>query len=167
MHSRQQRLRSQADERCRVGHACSAHHGGGLHDRLRPPFGRRGAATRGALYQRSSHRRTRRPSLDAGGGVWRARRGEHRLAGALRGARDVRWSAYAGIGVLWTTVPAVTWALGRVAGWGVLGGWCSFVVETAICATIYALRWRYGGWRRAYASGHDPSTAAQPMAVMG
>ncbi len=89
------------------------------------------------------------------------------LRGALRGARDVRWSAYVGIGVLWTTVPTVTWALGRAAGWGVLGGWCSFVVETAICATIYALRWRYGSWRRAYTQSGDPSAAGAPMAAMG
>ena len=69
------------------------------------------------------------------------------MRGALRGARDVRVAAMVGICVLWTTVPTVTWLLGRVAGWGVLGGWCSFVVETAICAALYTYRWRYGRWR--------------------
>lgn len=69
------------------------------------------------------------------------------MRGALRGARDVRVAAMVGVVVLWSTVPTVTYLLGRIAGWGVLGGWCSFVLQTAICASVYTYRWRYGRWR--------------------
>ena len=88
------------------------------------------------------------------------------MRGALRGARDVRVAAMVGIGVLWTTVPTVTWLLGRVAGWGVLGGWCSFVIETAICATIYTYRWRYGRWR-AQAQAVAPAPQQPVLAAVG
>jgi MATE family multidrug resistance protein len=72
------------------------------------------------------------------------------LRGALRGAKDVRVPALIGIGVVWTCVPTAALLLGRMAGWGSAGGWCGFLGETALGASLFALRWRKGDWRRAY-----------------
>jgi MATE family multidrug resistance protein len=73
------------------------------------------------------------------------------LRGALRGARDVRVPAVIGITVIWTCVPTAAFLLGRLAGWGSIGGWCGFVAETALGALFFGLRWRKGNWRRQYA----------------
>jgi len=73
------------------------------------------------------------------------------LRGALRGARDVRVPAVIGIGVVWTCVPTAAFLLGRLAGWGSVGGWCGFVAETTLGALFFGLRWRRGSWRRQYA----------------
>jgi MATE family multidrug resistance protein len=72
------------------------------------------------------------------------------LRGALRGAKDVRVPALIGIGVVWTCVPTAALVLGRIAGWGSAGGWCGFIAETTLGATLFALRWRKGAWRRVY-----------------
>jgi multidrug resistance protein, MATE family len=61
---------------------------------------------------------------------------------ALRGAQDVRVPALLGIGIVWTTVPLAAYLLGRVAGWGAVGGWCGFVVETALGAAFFYMRFR-------------------------
>ncbi len=74
------------------------------------------------------------------------------LRGALRGARDVRVPALIGVAVVWTCVPTAALLLGRYAGWGAAGGWCGFLAETTIGATLYAVRWRRGSWRRAFAA---------------
>jgi MATE family multidrug resistance protein len=73
------------------------------------------------------------------------------LRGALRGARDVRVPMLLGIGIVWTCVPTAALVLGRMAGWGAIGGWCGFLVETTLGATLFALRWRRGAWRNIYA----------------
>ncbi len=79
------------------------------------------------------------------------------LRGALRGARDVRVPPLIGVVVVWTCVPTAALLLGRIAGWGAAGGWCGFVAETTIGAILYAIRWRRGSWRRAYApAGREP-----------
>jgi MATE family multidrug resistance protein len=72
------------------------------------------------------------------------------LRGALRGARDVRVPMILGIGIVWTCVPTAALLLGRLAGWGAIGGWCGFLVETTLGATLFAARWRRGAWRDAY-----------------
>ncbi len=79
------------------------------------------------------------------------------LRGALRGARDVRVPPLIGVAVVWTCVPTAALLLGRIAGWGAAGGWCGFIAETTLGAILYAIRWRRGSWRRAYApAGRDP-----------
>ena len=78
------------------------------------------------------------------------------MRGALRGARDVRVPAFLGIVILWLCVPTLTYVLGHVLGWGVLGAWCSFIVETALCAAVYSWRWWRGAWRSTY-------TASTPL----
>jgi MATE family multidrug resistance protein len=61
---------------------------------------------------------------------------------ALRGAEDVRVPALLGIGIVWTTVPLSAYLLGSVAGWGAVGGWCGFVLETALGAALFYMRFR-------------------------
>ncbi len=73
------------------------------------------------------------------------------LRGALRGAKDVRVPMILGIGIVWACVPTAALVLGRMAGWGSVGGWCGFLVETTLGAVLFARRWRSGAWRRAYA----------------
>jgi MATE family multidrug resistance protein len=73
------------------------------------------------------------------------------LRGALRGAKDVRVPMLLGVGIVWTCVPTAALVLGRMAGWGAIGGWCGFLVETTLGATLFALRWRRGAWRDTYA----------------
>jgi len=58
-----------------------------------------------------------------------------------------------GIGIVWTCVPTAALVLGRMAGWGTVGGWCGFLLETTLGATLFAVRWRRGAWRRQYAAG--------------
>lgn len=72
------------------------------------------------------------------------------LRGALRGAKDVRIPAVIGIGVVWTCVPTAAFLLGRLAGWGSVGGWIGFLAETSVGAVLFARRWRRGAWRLAY-----------------
>ena len=74
------------------------------------------------------------------------------LRGALRGAKDVRIPMLLGIGIVWTCVPTAALVLGRMAGWGSIGGWCGFLVETTLGATLFAVRWKRGAWRRQYAT---------------
>lgn len=72
------------------------------------------------------------------------------LRGSLRGAADVRVTAVLGIAITWTCVPTAAFFLGRVAGWGALGGWCGFLVETLLSSILFARRWSHGAWRRPY-----------------
>jgi MATE family multidrug resistance protein len=73
------------------------------------------------------------------------------LRGALRGAKDVRVTAVLGVAIVWTCVPTAAFVLGKLLGWGAVGGWCGFVAETAIATAVFSARWRRGGWRKAYA----------------
>ena len=72
------------------------------------------------------------------------------LRGSLRGAEDVRVPAFLGIGIVWTCVPTAAFFLGRLAGWGALGGWCGFIAETVLATILFGRRWARGGWRRKY-----------------
>lgn len=72
------------------------------------------------------------------------------LRGALRGAKDVRVPMLLGIGIVWTCIPTAALVLGRWAGWGAVGGWCGFVLETALSAALFSMRWKRGGWRKTY-----------------
>lgn len=69
------------------------------------------------------------------------------LRGALRGAKDVRWVAIVGTLIVWCTIPGMAYLLGRVLGWGAVGGWLGFVLETTIGALVMGYRWRRGAWR--------------------
>jgi MATE family multidrug resistance protein len=81
------------------------------------------------------------------------------LRGALRGAKDVRVPALIGVGVVWTCVPLAALLLGRLAGWGAVGGWLGFLGETSLGTALLAWRWRRGAWRRAYSGGASTQTS--------
>jgi uncharacterized protein len=44
-------------------------------------------------------------------------------------------------------VPGAAYLLGRVAGWGAVGGWMGFVAETVLASLLFGWRWRRGAWR--------------------
>jgi MATE family multidrug resistance protein len=73
------------------------------------------------------------------------------LRGSLRGAEDVRVPAFLGIAIVWTCVPTAAFFLGKLAGWGALGGWCGFLGETILATILFGRRWSRGTWREKYA----------------
>jgi len=73
------------------------------------------------------------------------------LRGSLRGAADVRVPAFLGIAIVWTCVPTAAFFLGKLAGWGAIGGWCGFVGETILATILFGRRWSHGSWRASYA----------------
>ena len=82
------------------------------------------------------------------------------LRGSLRGAEDVRVPAFLGIAIVWTCVPTAAFFLGKLAGWGALGGWCGFIGETILATILFGRRWSRGAWRRKYAEAE-----AAPLGV--
>jgi MATE family multidrug resistance protein len=91
------------------------------------------------------------------------------LRGALRGAKDVKVPMMIGIVVIWTSSPTAAFLLGKYVGWGALGGWCGFVLETVLSSMLFAIRWKRGAWRDAYTASTprspDPSCPALPEAA--
>lgn len=69
---------------------------------------------------------------------------------ALRGAKDVRVTAFLSIVIVWTCVPTSAYLLGRHLGLGAMGGWIGFIGETTIGALIFWPRWKRGAWRAKY-----------------
>jgi MATE family multidrug resistance protein len=84
------------------------------------------------------------------------------LRGTLRGAKDVRVAAFLGVAIVWTCVPTAALLLGKLAGWGAVGGWCGFLVETALATMLFSSRWWRGTWRLRYAQATLPGVALQP-----
>jgi multidrug resistance protein, MATE family len=84
------------------------------------------------------------------------------LRGSLRGAEDVRVPAFLGIAIVWTCVPTAAFFLGKVAGWGALGGWCGFVAETVLATILFGRRWSRGGWRKKYDHAEAESVELEP-----
>jgi MATE family multidrug resistance protein len=86
------------------------------------------------------------------------------LRGALRGAKDVRFTAFVGTAVVWTCIPTAGFFLGKVAGLGAVGGWFGFVAETTLASAILWHRWRRAPWRAQYLQPQiatdDPPVAA-------
>jgi multidrug resistance protein, MATE family len=73
------------------------------------------------------------------------------LRGVLRGAKDVKVAAVLGVAIVWTCVPTAALLLGKLWGWGAVGGWCGFIAETALSTAIFSVRWSKGAWRKLYA----------------
>jgi MATE family multidrug resistance protein len=86
------------------------------------------------------------------------------LRGSLRGAEDVRVPAFLGIAIVWTCVPTAAFFLGKLAGWGALGGWCGFLGETILASIFFGRRWSRGAWRKKYA---QPEAAPIGVASSG
>jgi len=78
------------------------------------------------------------------------------LRGALRGAKDVRFTAIVGVGVVWLFVPGSALLFGKVLGMGALGGWLGFVAETTIASVVLFVRYRRGRWRAEYETRREP-----------
>ena len=83
--------------------------------------------------------------------------------GALRGAKDVRVPAYIGIAVVWTCVPGAAFVLGRLCGWGALGGWCGFIAETIFASVLFGWRWSRGAWRIPISTAMAARTPTKPI----
>jgi MATE family multidrug resistance protein len=83
------------------------------------------------------------------------------LRGSLRGAADVRVTAILGIAIIWTCVPTAAFFLGKLAGWGALGGWCGFLAETIFATILFGWRWSRGAWRDQYASSRAEVSPAR------
>ena len=87
------------------------------------------------------------------------------LRGVLRAAKDVRVVALVGVAIAWLCVPTAAYLLGKVLGFGAIGGWLGFVVETTLSAVIFWRRWTHGGWRRAYAPPARPAPLPDALAT--
>ena len=85
------------------------------------------------------------------------------LRGALRGAKDVRFTAIVGTAVVWTCIPTSAWLFGKVLGLGALGGWFGFVGETTLASAILWVRYRRAPWRAQY-QGSKPAVVSIPEA---
>ncbi|MEO7114081.1 MAG: MATE family efflux transporter [Polyangiaceae bacterium] len=84
------------------------------------------------------------------------------LRGALRGAKDVRVVAFLGITIVWTCIPTAAFVLGKVLGWGAIGGWCGFIAETTLSAILFGRRWARGAWRAKVRDVVPPETEITP-----
>lgn len=69
------------------------------------------------------------------------------LRGALRGGKDARVPARISVICIWLFVPSSALVLGKLLGWGALGGWCGFVLETFVASTLLSRRWLSGAWK--------------------
>jgi multidrug resistance protein, MATE family len=68
----------------------------------------------------------------------------------LIGAKDVRWVAVVGTTVVWTCIPGAAFVLGMKLGWGALGGWMGFLLETTVGSFLFGWRWARGPWRMSF-----------------
>lgn len=80
--------------------------------------------------------------------------------GVLRGAGDVRFSAWVGIATAWLATPPLAWLLGYKLGWGAVGGWMGMSVEIMAGAAILLARIARGGWLPAAARSRARLRAA-------
>jgi MATE family multidrug resistance protein len=87
------------------------------------------------------------------------------LRGALRGAKDVRWVAVVGTTIVWCAIPGTAFFLGRMLGWGAVGGWLGFVIETALGALVMGYRWSRGSWRDEFTAGSRKATVTPALAT--
>ncbi len=87
------------------------------------------------------------------------------LRGALRGAKDVKVAAALGIVIVWTCQPTAAYLLGKVAGWGVVGGWLGFIAETILASWLFWRRWSRGAWRAMHRGEHSPESTPDLLAA--
>jgi MATE family multidrug resistance protein len=85
------------------------------------------------------------------------------LRGALRGAKDARVPARISVLCIWLFVPSSAFVLGKVLGFGALGGWVGFVLETFVAATLLSRRWREGAWRLSASPVTKDETRSVPV----
>jgi Na+-driven multidrug efflux pump len=70
------------------------------------------------------------------------------LAGALRGAGDTRTTLVIGTASMWLSRLPIAFLLGIAARLGILGIWIAWATDWLIRASLYAWKFRQGGWKR-------------------
>ena len=76
----------------------------------------------------------------------------------LRGLGDLRYTACVTVGVAWICTPTLGFILGRLCGFGVVGGWCGLSLEITVASALYFWRLEKGTWSHAATRVHalDP-----------
>ncbi len=90
----------------------------------------------------------------------------------LRGAGDVVVPARMGVLCAWVFTPPLAWLLGRVLGYGALGGWIGLLCEITVLAVLSWARLIFGPWRqlaaeaRARMATSDAEVAVEPAPLV-
>jgi len=67
----------------------------------------------------------------------------------LRGTGDVRFCAWAGIGLSWLMTPPLTWLLGYHYGLGAFGGWLGLMFDIYLTTAVFWWRLTSNRWHSA------------------
>ena len=67
--------------------------------------------------------------------------------GALRGAGDTMYPLYASIIGIWGFRLALAWVFVNVFHWGLVGAWCSYLIDQFVRDLFIQRRFRSGKWR--------------------
>ena len=70
------------------------------------------------------------------------------LVNALRAAGDVRYPLYIGLFSMWFFSVGVSWLLGIVLNWGLVGIWVGLGLDECFRAVLLQFRWQKGHWTR-------------------
>ena len=70
------------------------------------------------------------------------------LPNGLRAAGDARYTMYVSIASTLVARLAMSWVLATLLGWGVYGITWAMILDWAVRAVIYLIRWRQGKWRQ-------------------
>jgi MATE family multidrug resistance protein len=70
------------------------------------------------------------------------------MAGALRGAGDTRWPAAVGILYAWGLMLPLSYLLGHVLGYQVVGAWSAATLYVILYGVTMWRRWERGTWER-------------------
>jgi putative MATE family efflux protein len=68
------------------------------------------------------------------------------LAGALRGAGDVRFQLWSGLACMWLVRLTVAWVMAFVFHWGLYGIWCGMAADITVNGLLFIWRLRSGRW---------------------
>lgn len=70
------------------------------------------------------------------------------LAGSLRGAGDTRYPMMTTGGVMWLVRLPLAWLCGITLGFGLVGIYFGWVIDTVVLSTLNWLRYRTGAWKK-------------------
>jgi multidrug resistance protein, MATE family len=81
----------------------------------------------------------------------------------LRGLGDFRYTACVTVGVAWLCTPTLGYVLGRLCGFGAVGGWCGLSLEITVASILYLWRLDRGSYAQFASRLHktqlEPSNA--------
>lgn len=66
----------------------------------------------------------------------------------LRSVGDVNFPFYVGITVMWIVGVSCGWLFGIGLGWGLVGVWCSLILDEGIRGLIFVWRWHSKRWQQ-------------------